>query len=169
MLISLILTHTFLHGVCRKVMVMEDSDQNIHLRNLSMQQSTNEEEALNLLFLGDTNRMIAEVRNTGLHCTQCMNNVASFFHTVHCPCSLFFSKETKPLTIIDEDCRLFALSLQHEVFSKGLISPCLLQLLMWVYSKTQKVKMNSRIRFKFPAWNQKLFLYLSCNFTIFWV
>lgn len=41
---------------------MEDPDQNIHLRNLSLHQSANEEEALNLLFLGDTNRMIAEVR-----------------------------------------------------------------------------------------------------------
>lgn len=41
---------------------MEDADQNIHLRNLSLQQAGNEEEALNLLFLGDTNRMIAEVR-----------------------------------------------------------------------------------------------------------
>ncbi|XP_063764289.1 kinesin-like protein KIF6 isoform X3 [Eleginops maclovinus] len=44
-----------------KVLIMEDPDQNIHLRNLSLQQSANEEEALNLLFLGDTNRMIAEV------------------------------------------------------------------------------------------------------------
>lgn len=41
---------------------MEDPDQIIHLRNLSLKQSTNEEDALNLLFLGDTNRMIAEVR-----------------------------------------------------------------------------------------------------------
>lgn len=41
---------------------MEDTEQNIHLKNLSMQQSGNVEEALNLLFLGDTNRMIAEVR-----------------------------------------------------------------------------------------------------------
>ncbi|KAJ6666825.1 hypothetical protein lerEdw1_018827 [Lerista edwardsae] len=41
---------------------MEDPDQNIHLKHLSLQQATNEEEALNLLFLGDTNRMIAEVR-----------------------------------------------------------------------------------------------------------
>ncbi|KAF3844610.1 hypothetical protein F7725_007773 [Dissostichus mawsoni] len=38
-----------------KVLIMEDPDQNIHLRNLSLQQSANEEEALNLLFLGDTN------------------------------------------------------------------------------------------------------------------
>ncbi|CAJ0968388.1 unnamed protein product, partial [Ranitomeya imitator] len=44
-----------------KVTIMEDPDQNIHLKNLSMQQATTEEEALNLLFLGDTNRMIAEV------------------------------------------------------------------------------------------------------------
>jgi len=43
---------------------MEDSDQNIHLKNLSLQQSANEEEALDLLFLGDTNRMIAEVRTS---------------------------------------------------------------------------------------------------------
>lgn len=41
---------------------MEDPDQNIHLKNLSLQQSASEEEALDLLFLGDTNRMIAEVR-----------------------------------------------------------------------------------------------------------
>ncbi|XP_031450120.1 kinesin-like protein KIF6 isoform X2 [Phasianus colchicus] len=44
-----------------KVTIMEDPDQNIHLKNLSLQQARNEEEALNLLFLGDTNRMIAEV------------------------------------------------------------------------------------------------------------
>lgn len=47
----------------RKVIIREDPEQNIHLGNLSLQQSANEEEALNLLFLGDTNRMIAEVRN----------------------------------------------------------------------------------------------------------
>lgn len=41
---------------------MGDPEQNIQLKNLSIQQSANEEEALNLLFLGDTNRMIAEVR-----------------------------------------------------------------------------------------------------------
>ena len=41
---------------------MEDEDNNIHLKNLSVHPANNEEEALNLLFLGDTNRMIAEVR-----------------------------------------------------------------------------------------------------------
>lgn len=51
---------TLLH-VFRKVSLMEDSDQNIHLKNLSVHQANCEEEALNLLFLGDTNRMIAEV------------------------------------------------------------------------------------------------------------
>ena len=40
---------------------MEDEDNNIHLKNLSIYPANNEEEALNLLFLGDTNRMIAEV------------------------------------------------------------------------------------------------------------
>lgn len=39
---------------------MEDEDNNIHLKNLSVHPANNEEEALNLLFLGDTNRMIAE-------------------------------------------------------------------------------------------------------------
>ncbi|XP_076441935.1 kinesin-like protein KIF6 [Babylonia areolata] len=43
-----------------KVNLMEDADQNIHLKNLSVHQANSEEEALNLLFLGDTNRMIAE-------------------------------------------------------------------------------------------------------------
>ncbi|KAG7225218.1 hypothetical protein INR49_014777 [Caranx melampygus] len=55
-----------------RVVIMEDPDQNIHLKNLSLQQSTNEEEALNLLFLGDTNRMIAETpmnqASTRSHC-----------------------------------------------------------------------------------------------------
>ncbi|KAF1555235.1 Kinesin-like protein KIF6, partial [Eudyptes schlegeli] len=55
-----------------KVTIMEDPDQNIHLKNLSLQQATNEEEALNLLFLGDTNRMIAETpmnqASTRSHC-----------------------------------------------------------------------------------------------------
>ncbi|XP_069708644.1 kinesin-like protein KIF6 isoform X2 [Phaenicophaeus curvirostris] len=55
-----------------KVTILEDSDQNIHLKNLSLHQATSEEEALNLLFLGDTNRMIAETpmnqASTRSHC-----------------------------------------------------------------------------------------------------
>ncbi|KAJ3219562.1 Kinesin- protein 6 [Dinochytrium kinnereticum] len=43
-----------------KVRLLEDSDQSIHLQNLSVMPAVNEEEALNLLFVGDTNRMIAE-------------------------------------------------------------------------------------------------------------
>lgn len=35
---------------------MEDNDQNIHLRNMSVITADTEEDALNLLFLGDTNR-----------------------------------------------------------------------------------------------------------------
>ncbi|KAJ7515220.1 hypothetical protein O6H91_22G006000 [Diphasiastrum complanatum] len=42
-----------------KVILLEDDDSKIHLRNLSTHLATNEEEALNLLFLGDTNRMIS--------------------------------------------------------------------------------------------------------------
>ncbi|XP_077869176.1 LOW QUALITY PROTEIN: kinesin-like protein KIF6 [Saccoglossus kowalevskii] len=55
-----------------KVALMEDSEQNIHLKNLSIHPANNEEEALNLLFLGDTNRMIAETpmnqASTRSHC-----------------------------------------------------------------------------------------------------
>eukprot|EP00058_Branchiostoma_floridae_P019075 XP_002604564.1 hypothetical protein BRAFLDRAFT_79440 [Branchiostoma floridae] len=55
-----------------KVSLMEDTEQNIHLKNLSVHQAMNEEEALNLLFLGDTNRMIAETpmnqASTRSHC-----------------------------------------------------------------------------------------------------
>ncbi|XP_048373707.1 kinesin-like protein KIF6 isoform X2 [Sphaerodactylus townsendi] len=55
-----------------KVTIMEDPDQNIHLKHLSLHQAANEEEALNLLFLGDTNRMIAETpmnqASTRSHC-----------------------------------------------------------------------------------------------------
>ncbi|XP_062981684.1 kinesin-like protein KIF6 [Elgaria multicarinata webbii] len=55
-----------------KVTIMEDPEQNIHLKHLSLQQANNEEEALNLLFLGDTNRMIAETpmnqASTRSHC-----------------------------------------------------------------------------------------------------
>ncbi|RUS78390.1 hypothetical protein EGW08_013838 [Elysia chlorotica] len=43
-----------------KVSLMEDSDQNMHLKNLTVHSAQSEEEALNLLFMGDTNRMIAE-------------------------------------------------------------------------------------------------------------
>jgi kinesin family member 6/9 len=43
-----------------RVSFMEDDDGNVHLRGLSMHVANNEEEALNLLFLGDTNRAISE-------------------------------------------------------------------------------------------------------------
>uniref|UniRef100_A0A2R9BL50 Kinesin-like protein n=1 Tax=Pan paniscus TaxID=9597 RepID=A0A2R9BL50_PANPA len=55
-----------------KVTILEDPDQNIHLKNLTLHLATTEEEALNLLFLGDTNRMIAETpmnqASTRSHC-----------------------------------------------------------------------------------------------------
>lgn len=43
-----------------KVTLLEDNDGKMHLKNLSAQLARNEEEALNLLFVGDTNRMISE-------------------------------------------------------------------------------------------------------------
>ena len=41
-----------------QVSVMEDEEQQISYRNLGLHLANNEEEALNLLFLGDTNRVI---------------------------------------------------------------------------------------------------------------
>lgn len=43
-----------------KVVMLEDEHGNFHLKNLSMRPAETEEEALNLLFLGDTNRAVAE-------------------------------------------------------------------------------------------------------------
>jgi kinesin family protein 6/9 len=43
-----------------RVSLAEDEDGAVHLRNLSTNLAATEEEALNLLFVGDTNRMIAE-------------------------------------------------------------------------------------------------------------
>lgn len=45
-----------------KVTMMEDEDGNYHFRNLSVNQVSSEEEALNLLFIGDTNRAIGETQ-----------------------------------------------------------------------------------------------------------
>jgi kinesin family member 6/9 len=43
-----------------KVTMLEDEHGNFHLKNLSMHPADSEEDALNLLFMGDTNRAIAE-------------------------------------------------------------------------------------------------------------
>lgn len=43
-----------------KVHMLEDEYGNFHLKNLSMHVANSEEDALNLLFMGDTNRAIAE-------------------------------------------------------------------------------------------------------------
>ncbi|CAE7541696.1 KIF6 [Symbiodinium sp. CCMP2456] len=55
-----------------KVQLREDEDGNIHLRNLSVNMAQKEEDALNLLFLGDTNRVVAETPmndvSTRSHC-----------------------------------------------------------------------------------------------------
>jgi kinesin family protein 6/9 len=42
------------------VTLQEDAEETIHLKNLSCVPVATEEDALNLLFIGDTNRMIAE-------------------------------------------------------------------------------------------------------------
>ncbi|CAE7652453.1 KIF6 [Symbiodinium pilosum] len=55
-----------------KVVLREDEDGNMHLRNLSVNLAASEEDALNLLFLGDTNRVVAETpmndASTRSHC-----------------------------------------------------------------------------------------------------
>jgi kinesin family member 6/9 len=43
-----------------KVTMLEDEHGNFHLKNLTMHPAENEEDALELLFMGDTNRAIAE-------------------------------------------------------------------------------------------------------------
>lgn len=43
-----------------KVTILEDEHGNFHLKNLSMHPAESEEDALNLLFIGDTNRAVAE-------------------------------------------------------------------------------------------------------------
>eukprot|EP00775_Hariotina_reticulata_P013682 gene13682-13804_t len=43
-----------------QVYIQEDEEQNIHFKHLSVHRAASEEEALNLLFLGDTNRTISE-------------------------------------------------------------------------------------------------------------
>ncbi|XP_077031922.1 kinesin-like protein KIF6 isoform X2 [Agelaius phoeniceus] len=92
-----------------KVTIMEDSDQNIHLKNLSLQQATNEEEALNLLFLGDTNRMIAETP---------MNQASSRSHcifTIH-----ITSKEPGSATIRRSKLHLVDLAGSERVAKTGI-------------------------------------------------
>ncbi|TRZ17730.1 hypothetical protein HGM15179_009395 [Zosterops borbonicus] len=92
-----------------KVTIMEDSDQNIHLKNLSLQQATNEEEALNLLFLGDTNRMIAETP---------MNQASSRSHcifTIH-----ISSKEPGSATIHRSKLHLVDLAGSERVAKTGI-------------------------------------------------
>ncbi|NWY63693.1 KIF6 protein, partial [Erithacus rubecula] len=92
-----------------KVTIMEDSDQNIHLKNLSLQQATNEEEALNLLFLGDTNRMIAETP---------MNQASSRSHcifTIH-----ICSKEPGSATIRRSKLHLVDLAGSERVAKTGI-------------------------------------------------
>jgi len=46
---------------------MEDVDQNIHLRNLSIHTVSSREEALDLLFQGDFNRVVAAVSTSNKH------------------------------------------------------------------------------------------------------
>lgn len=60
-----------------KVSLMEDEDGRFHLRSLSAHRVATEEDALNLLFLGDTNRMISETpMNMASSRSHCIFSVA---------------------------------------------------------------------------------------------
>eukprot|EP00940_MAST-03C_sp_MAST-3C-sp2_P001171 g1171.t1 len=60
-----------------KVTMLEDESGNVHLRNLSMHPTRSEEEALNLLFLGDTNRAISETAmNTNSSRSHCIFTIS---------------------------------------------------------------------------------------------
>ncbi|XP_055878484.1 kinesin-like protein KIF6 isoform X1 [Biomphalaria glabrata] len=91
-----------------KVSLMEDADQNIHLKNLTVHQAGSEEDALNLLFIGDTNRMIAETP---------MNQASSRSHcifTVH-----LTSKEEGSATICRSKLHLVDLAGSERVSKTG--------------------------------------------------
>ena len=55
-----------------QIHLLDDGDANVTVRNLSLTSVTTEEEALNALFYGETNRMIAEtpmnMASTRSHC-----------------------------------------------------------------------------------------------------
>jgi kinesin family protein 6/9 len=68
----------------KKVVMMENEDGNYHLKNLSLHPVASEEDALNCLFLGDTNRAISETD---------MNQASSRSH-----CIFTVSIEARPTT-----------------------------------------------------------------------
>ena len=56
----------------QKVAIMENENDQFVLKNLSVHRAENEEDALNLLFIGDTNRVVSETpkndSSTRSHC-----------------------------------------------------------------------------------------------------
>ena len=55
-----------------KIKLMEDRDGAFQMSNMSVHRAQNEEDALNLLFIGDTNRVVSETpkndASTRSHC-----------------------------------------------------------------------------------------------------
>jgi len=61
----------------QKVVILEDENGNMHLKGLSMNLAASEEEALNLLFVGDTNRAMSEtVMNANSSRSHCIFTVS---------------------------------------------------------------------------------------------
>ncbi len=62
-----------------KVSILEDEHGNFHLKGLSLHPANTEEEALNLLFMGDTNRAIAE---TPMNLVRCILYTHTYIHSI---------------------------------------------------------------------------------------
>ena len=75
-----------------RVTLLEDEEGNCHLRNLSMHLVGSEEEALNLLFLGDTNRAISVTAMNQVpcasHCVCVLRQSTSAFIIITLPAHL---------------------------------------------------------------------------------
>lgn len=71
-----------------KISLLEDEHGNFHLKNLSMHPAESEEEALNLLFMGDTNRAIAETP---------MNMVGALLRVAYCTFDLIRARAHRHL------------------------------------------------------------------------
>ena len=64
-------------GDLQKVVIMEDDSGNMHLKGLSMNLASTAEEALNLLFVGDTNRAMSEtVMNANSSRSHCIFTIS---------------------------------------------------------------------------------------------
>jgi hypothetical protein len=131
-----------------KVSILEDEHGNYHLKNLSMHPAENEDEALNLLFLGDTNRAIAETPMNMVsfllfnYCAVCYNNDLN--RLLHAPTASFpFLSNRVLLGLIRFEDQSFILSILQEVKELQKL------ILRGRYSQKQSI---STLRYFFSKW-----------------